>query len=129
MEKLKKIFETALKQATDGKGWERHGKHHGADFSKQPMQTIADMVGAGGPLFQAMKKIQEANTIWESKDRNYGARTTRELYGAMVYIAGAVYWMQNQKSQGPNLAAWSTEPDDPTQFITQPVVGGPEYPE
>jgi len=49
------------------------------------------MVGIGGPLFQAMKKCQEATRLPTVE------RQTTELLGAINYLAAAVILLREQQ--------------------------------
>ena len=79
---LEAVLSRAYEQAASGKGKERHATD--LPFEDQPMQTIARLLGDNhGPLYQAMKKVQESVRM----DKN---KAVHELLGAIVYIAGAV---------------------------------------
>lgn len=74
------VLQDAFDQAASGKGRERHGRE--ADFERQPMQTISDLLQtADGLHFQAIKKIVESRGMDLDAER-------RELLGAIVYTAG-----------------------------------------
>ncbi|SMC42707.1 hypothetical protein SAMN06297251_102113 [Fulvimarina manganoxydans] len=82
---LRSVLMSALEQAANGKGSDRHG--NGLPFTDQPMMEIGRMTGAGGPAFQAMKKSQEAlGMIRRGQDKAAEA----ELLGAINYLAGAI---------------------------------------
>lgn len=98
-ESLFNILKEAHDQAAFGKGKERHGQ--GLPYAAQPMQTISFMLrGSQGLLWQAMKKIQEANGKLDdarvSGDReeigNAKRFARRELLGAINYLAGALIY-------------------------------------
>lgn len=82
---LRRILDMALQQASDGKGNERHA--NGRSFEDQPMQRITEMTGIGGPIFQVMKKSQEAVGMAQ---RGQHDAAIREILGAINYCAGAV---------------------------------------
>jgi hypothetical protein len=81
------VLSRAFDQAARGKGAERHGQ--GQAFDEQPMMTITSLVGVGGPLFQAMKKAQEAQRL--PRDA-----AVRELLGAINYLAGAIIHLESR---------------------------------
>ena len=82
------VLMEAYKQASEGKGKERHGND--LPFEEQPMQTMSQLLGSNkGCLFQAMKKIQESTRM--EKDA-----AVRELLGAIVYLAGAVIYLEGE---------------------------------
>ncbi|WP_441253685.1 hypothetical protein [Bradyrhizobium sp. 613_E4_N2_2] len=82
------VLMRAFDQAASGKGAQRHGQ--GQAFDEQPMMTIASLVGIGGPLFQAMKKAQEAQRL--PRDA-----AVHELLGAINYLAGAIIHLESQE--------------------------------
>ena len=82
---LGNVLLRAFEQAASGKGAERHAQ--GQAFDEQPMQTIAQLVGVGGPLFQAIKKAQESMRL--PRDA-----AVRELLGAINYLAGAILHLE-----------------------------------
>lgn len=80
--KLAEVLLAAYKQASEGKGKERHAND--LPFEKQPMQTINREQGSiDGFLFQARKKAIEARGLPKG-------RAQAELLGAINYLAGAV---------------------------------------
>ena len=84
------VLERALKQASEGKGNERHAG--GLPFDQQPMQQISDLLRSEkGMAFQAIKKIREGIDMG---DKN---RTVAELLGAINYVAGIVIYLEKQK--------------------------------
>lgn len=85
---LRAILDRAFEQAASGKGAERHGQS--LPFEEQPMQLIQQLVGPGFALGQAIKKVQESTRM--DKDA-----AVRELLGAIVYVAGAVIFLEAQK--------------------------------
>lgn len=76
------ILASALDQASEGKGAERHGQD--LPFEEQPMQRLIQLYGVGFALGQAAKKSQEALRL-PTKERQVA-----ELLGAINYLAGAV---------------------------------------
>jgi uncharacterized protein YutD len=89
-ESLSEVLDAAYKQASTGKGKERHADDK--PFHEQPMQLISQMIGsAEGMRFQVMKKVNEAKgmTTFEQKER--------ELLGAINYIAGIIIYEKNVK--------------------------------
>lgn len=90
---LAAVFERAFKQASEGKGKERHAGD-GIPFDQQPMQTIARAHGVGFLTGQASKKAEEAHGLPHSAK-------IAELLGAMVYLAGAVVFLDSQRKVAP----------------------------
>lgn len=87
------LFETlmeAFRQASEGKGKERHG--NGRPFLEQPIFTIAESHGAGFLTGQAVKKLCETPGLYENKGAD---AAVRELLGAIVYSAAAVIYLQS----------------------------------
>ena len=83
---LENVLQRALDQASKGKGKERHGGD--TPFGDQPMQVISELLKSErGLLFQAMKKIVESQRL------DKGA-AIEELLGAIVYIAGAIIYKE-----------------------------------
>ena len=86
--KLEVVLNRAYKQASTGKGFDRHS--NGLCFEKQPMQVISELIGDHhGLLFQAVKKIQESVRM----DRD---KAVHELLGAINYIAGSVIFLERE---------------------------------
>lgn len=80
---LKDVLNAAYKQASEGKGAERHACSRA--FDEQPMQLISELLDSdAGMAFQAIKKIQEARRMDSFE------RYERELLGAINYIAGMI---------------------------------------
>lgn len=90
-ELLQDVLERAYNQAAVGKGAERHAD--GLPFHGQPMQKIADRRGIGFILGQADKKSEEAQGMLERGQRD---AAIQELLGAIVYLSGAVIWIERQ---------------------------------
>ena len=82
---LKDVLDAAFKQASEGKGAERHGQNGSLDFMEQPMMAISALLDTdGGLAYQAIKKITEARGLPTFE------RQERELLGAINYIAGMI---------------------------------------
>lgn len=71
----------AYKHAANGKGQERHGA--GRAWNDQPIITISRTHGAGFPLGQAAKKIEESERLPKTMAVN-------ELLGAINYLVAAI---------------------------------------
>ena len=91
-ERLADVLERAFDQAATGKGAERHADDN--PFHQQPMQTIGDRRGVGFILGQADKKSEEAQGM---ANRGQIDAAVRELLGAIVYLAGAVIWLERHR--------------------------------
>lgn len=87
-EKLDDVLARAYNQASQGKGAERHANE--LPFHEQPMQQVANQVGRGFLLGQAIKKIIEAQGLPAD-------RAVAEMLGAINYIAGAVIHLEGQQ--------------------------------
>lgn len=98
---VRRILSEAHDQAATGKGRRCHAGF--ADeplaFEDQPMQTLAQAMnsqcrraGLGGLVFQAMKKANESL----GKD---GKRAKAELLGAIIYLAGAVLLLEQDRAE------------------------------
>lgn len=107
---LGRILDEAYAQAAFGKGAERHA--NAKPFDAQPMLEIGRMLGPAAPLFQVMKKAQEAgsfveksraarrdnetlrlesgSTYIEELEVKYATAAKAELLGAINYCAGAI---------------------------------------
>jgi hypothetical protein len=85
---LQSVLMDAYEQAASGKGADRHG--FGLNFEDQDMIEVTNRVGLGFPLGQAIKKLSEGKRL----DR---AKAKKEFLGAIVYIAGAIIWMDKQE--------------------------------
>lgn len=88
-ESLANVLERDFDQAATGKGAERHADNK--PFHQQPMQQIGDRRGVGFILGQADKKSEEAQGM---ANRGQVDAAVRELLGAIVYLAGAVIWLE-----------------------------------
>lgn len=93
-ERLAAVLQSAFNQAAHGKGKERHA--NALPFHEQPMQQIARSRGLGFILGQADKKSQEGQGMLE---RGNTEACVRELLGAIVYLAGAVVFIQDQQAK------------------------------
>ena len=76
------VMQSALEQASRGKGRERHASE-GEAYSDQIICEVTRRLGSGYPLGQAVKKIYESQRIG-------GEKGVAELLGAINYIAAAV---------------------------------------
>ena len=76
------VLQSALEQASKGKGKERHASA-GEAYEDQIICEVARRVGLGYPLGQAVKKIYEAQRLG-------GEKGIAELLGAINYTAAAV---------------------------------------
>lgn len=81
------ILMDAYQQLTTQKGAARHAS--GLTFEDQDMIQIMEGVGINFALGQAMKKILEGRRLHVSKARE-------EFLGAIIYMAGAVVWLDKQ---------------------------------
>lgn len=104
-EALADVLVRAFKQASEGKGKERHAGE-GVPFERQPMSTINIEQGSiDGFLYQARKKALEAKRLPDG-------RAQAELLGAINYLAGAVIaldtWAAGTLPGGENVAAKQT---------------------
>lgn len=88
-ERLAGVLERAYNQAAKHKGAERHANDK--PFHEQPMQAIADRRGIGFILGQVDKKTEEAQGMI---DRGENDKAVHELLGAIVYLAGAVIFLE-----------------------------------
>jgi hypothetical protein len=86
-EKLDDVLARAYRQASEGKGVERHAD--GEPFHEQPMQIISDLVGVGFCIGQAIKKAHESQRLPHD-------RAVAELLGSINYLAGAVIAMERR---------------------------------
>lgn len=89
---LREVLDDAFRQASAGKGEERHGR--GLPFEKQPILELARMLGSiDGQLQQVMKKSQEASHMAKRGEKD---KAETELLGAIVYAAAAVRILREQ---------------------------------
>lgn len=86
-DRLLSILMDAYEQAAKGKGAERHG--NGLNFEDQDMMKIMDRVGINFALGQAIKKITEGSRLRRGKAKH-------EFLGAIIYLAGAILWMNKR---------------------------------
>lgn len=105
---LAAILERAFKQASEGKGKERHA--NSLPFDRQPMQTIAGQYGVGFLLGQAAKKSQESQGLPHD-------RAVAELLGAINYLAGAVVFMEANKPAASDLPVIFDRRTDDTRNV------------
>ena len=84
-ESLARILLQAYNQSARGKGKDRHANQR--PFDEQPILRLAEMTGVGGPVFQAMKKQQEAVSM---TTRGEYDKAIHELLGSIVYSAAAI---------------------------------------
>lgn len=89
-ESLGDVLHRAFDQAANGKGKERHAGE-GEPFDAQVMQDMARRFGVGSLLGQAFKKSEESQRLPL-------AASTRELLGAINYIAGAIIHQEKKHS-------------------------------
>lgn len=84
---LNRILHEAYNQASIGKGVERHGEDN--QWEEQIICKIPQVVGTGFNEGQAIKKIIESHRL--PKDMRI-----KELLGAIVYIASAIYVIEQE---------------------------------
>ena len=88
---LEAVLDMALKQATKGKGKERHAR--GRPFNKQTIIAVTELLGTSDGLrYQAIKKIHESQQLDPDAE-------IQELLGAIIYIAAAVVWRINKEEK------------------------------
>lgn len=104
---LDDVLSRAYHQAAVGKGAERHANDK--PFHEQPMQKIAERRGIGFILGQADKKSEEAQGMVERGERD---AAVRELLGAIVYLAGAIIFLERQQATEPIAANDNDRTDD-----------------
>lgn len=92
-EPLRRVLDAAYEQAASGKGSARHA--NGRPFLQQPILENTRQVGLAGPVFQVMKKAQEAVGM---AARGETAAAKAELYGAIVYAAAAVLFLEETEN-------------------------------
>lgn len=93
-EKLQEVLKRAYDQAANGKGKERHSSNNTIPFQEQRMQTISNLIKSPkGMEYQVVKKITEGLEMEETE------RTTKELLGAINYIAGIIIFLEKQDNQ------------------------------
>ena len=85
------VMQSALEQASKGKGRERHASE-GESYEDQIICEVARRVGLGYPLGQAVKKIYESQRLIPQLG-------VQELLGAMNYLAAAVIVMQERMEE------------------------------
>ena len=87
-ESLATVYDSAIEQASEGKGKERHAEA-GEPYENQIICEVARRVGLGYPLGQAVKKIYESQRLG-------GDAGLQELLGALNYVAAAFIVMQER---------------------------------
>jgi hypothetical protein len=92
-ESLATVYDSAIEQASEGKGRERHASE-GEAYEDQIICEVARRVGLGYPLGQAVKKIYESQRIG-------GERGVAELLGALNYVAAAIIVMREGMETAP----------------------------
>ena len=93
-DELAAILLDAFKQASEGKGAERHAND--LPFDSQPMQSISDIFDSDkGMAFQVVKKLREGLDMPEYD------RLERELLGSIVYTAGIILWHKQRNAARP----------------------------
>lgn len=91
-EKLDDVLARAFKQASQGKGKERHAND--LPFHEQPMQQVNAMVGVGFSHGQAIKKIVESQNMAPEQ-------AVHELLGAICYLAGSIITLESANDNEP----------------------------
>lgn len=86
-EKLRDVLYRAYEQSAIGKGAERHANNK--PFHEQPIAIGIQHFGVGGALFQAFKKMEEAQRLPTEA-------AVKELLGAIVYISAAVNELERE---------------------------------
>jgi hypothetical protein len=109
-ESLATVYDSAIEQASEGKGRERHA-NEGEAYENQIICEVARRVGLGYPLGQAVKKIYESQRIG-------GERGVAELLGALNYVAAAVIVMREGMETVPE-ANHPENPDSSTAVQTK----------
>lgn len=122
-EALADVLVRAFKQASEGKGKERHAGE-GVPFERQPMSTINIEQGSiDGFLYQARKKALEAKRLPDG-------RAQAELLGAINYLAGAIIaldtWAAGTLPSGEKVTAKVADPIEGDGWISWD--GQSEYP-
>lgn len=79
--RLRNTLLRAYLQVAEGKGAVRHGSDK--PWVEQPMFKIAEVVGTGFHLGQALKKIEESTRLDDEA-------AVKELLGAITYIAAGI---------------------------------------
>lgn len=90
------ILQSAINQASAGKGAERHTDRP-TPFLEQPIMEIARMLGSiDGHAYQIMKKAQESARM--TKRGNYDG-AVKDLLGAVNYCAAAILLIRELQDQ------------------------------
>lgn len=97
-EELERILKLAYEQSARGKGRERHatGPLGFRPWTQQPILEIGRMIGPGYHAGQVQKKVQEAITMYGSKNI-HGA--LQECLGAIVYAAAMYRLLEESKKE------------------------------
>lgn len=74
---LRQVYQDMIDQIQKGKGIKQHGSE--VNFQEQHTWKYMQLTGAGGPLFQMLKKATEA------MERMTGESQYHELIGALNY--------------------------------------------
>lgn len=86
-EKLAEVLRRAYEQSAIGKGAVRHANDK--PFHLQPIAVGVQHFGVGGALFQAFKKMEEAQRMPVDA-------AVSELLGAIVYLSAAVNELERE---------------------------------
>lgn len=93
---LKQELDSALKQASGGKGKERHAKE-GQNFEDQVMCEVQRLLmdhPCGGLAYQVIKKTIESGRLLNEKGVD---SAKKEVYGAINYLGGMNIIYEEQK--------------------------------
>jgi hypothetical protein len=90
-ESLANVLHDAFDQAASGKGKERHANGD-EQFEDQICCSVSKRIGVAGPLFQVIKKADEAS-------RMKPEAAVRELYGAINYAAAAIIVLEDKMTE------------------------------
>ncbi len=86
---LGRILDLAYKQSALEKGVERHGQKD-EPWHKQPIIRHQKAYGVGFALGQSAKKMEESMAMDKEA-------ALREILGAIVYAAGAYYFIEKER--------------------------------
>lgn len=90
---LRRILEDAIRVGAAGKGEARHGVVS-EQWDKQPIISIQELLqNSGFALGQTIKKCQEASHFDDPQ------QAINELYGAIVYVAGAIKFLEKVRDE------------------------------
>lgn len=90
---LRRVLDLAYDQSANGKGQERHANN--LAFEDQDIMAISRSVGVGFPLGQAQKKSRESLGMF---NRGQASAARAEVLGAIVYLAAAWLWYEEQEN-------------------------------